>query len=127
MHINILNPVYVAIPLEMVSKRKRENDASRSNKNHTSLDIRRTRVVSPGYRSKYLYITHGTIILYRRLLLSFTVKTVHNVFEWGATSKKCNEGENKCCLENYKINQRLISFLQSYFEDTISQIHMIKK
>lgn len=50
-----------------------------------------------------IYILHGTITLYRRLILSFTVKTMHNVFEWDAISKNVKE-ENKCCLENYKIN-----------------------
>ena len=83
--------MYVAIPLEMVNREWRNNDThthththKSSEQNHTILDSAHAFVAVTGLN---IYILHGTMTLYRRLILSFTVKIVHNVLGWDATSE----------------------------------------
>jgi len=87
--------MYVAIPLEM-SREWRDDTHTHTyththihthkvdRTNHTILDSAYAFVAGTGLN---IYILHGTMTLYRRLILSFTVKIVHNVFEWIATSE----------------------------------------
>lgn len=107
MHINILNPcVYIRSHSvrDGVSKEGRTMtiQVDRTKSYDSRYSVNACCVAGTGLN---IYILHGTITLYRRLLLStFTVKTVHSVFEWDAISKNVTKEENKCCLENYKIN-----------------------
>jgi len=73
--------MYVAIPLEMVGRKNGETMMTQVEQNH---DSAYAFVAGTGLN---IYILTGTITLYRRLILSFTVKIVHNVPGGDVTSE----------------------------------------
>ena len=84
--------MYVAIPLEMSREWRDDTHTHTRARAHTQIDRTNHTILDSAYAfvagtGLNIYILHGTMTLYRRLILSFTVKIVHNVFGWVATSE----------------------------------------